>query len=183
MLYRYRSPGASRVLSPPPQLSGAFPLHRPACSAAPRRPPLLPLTPPLPWAPPPRRARPGDTGKDPRLNSIGDVKSWQRKRAKGQLAIQALVANLMETYLGRVVVTRPPYAQPPEEALRRLAADFPFSLTPDQETAIADINEDLSREEPMDRLVRRSAAGCTLARARVRAVRAEPGSAEGRVEA
>lgn len=95
----------------------------------------------------------GDPGKDPRLNSIGDVKTWQRKKARGQLAIQALVANLMETYLGRVVVTREPYAEPPAEATAKLDTDFKYTLTPDQQTAITDVMDDMSRTEPMDRLV------------------------------
>lgn len=100
-----------------------------------------------------RYRSPGDAGKEPRLNSIGDVKTWQRKKAKGQLAIQGLVANLMDTYLGRVVVTREVYSEPAAAARERLSADFKYQLTADQASAVADVDEDMSREEPMDRLV------------------------------
>ena len=57
-------------------------------------------------------------------------------------------------YLQRLQCQRPPYTPPPEDVYEKFDEMFPFQLTPDQDTAIADCYEDLSsRDTPMDRIV------------------------------
>src|SRR5690606_39693397 len=41
----------------------------------------------------------------------------------------------------------------PKEAYRAFAAGFPFEETPDQQVAIQSVFEDMTSEQPMDRLV------------------------------
>lgn len=100
-----------------------------------------------------RYRTPGEGGKDPKLNSLSDARAWQRRKARGRMAIQSLVNNLMDVYLERVMITRPPYPEVPQDAGQRLEDGFPYDLTPDQVTAIADVYEDMSRDTPTDRLI------------------------------
>jgi superfamily II DNA or RNA helicase len=101
-----------------------------------------------------RYRMPGETrGKAVRLCSLHDPTTWQRRQAKGRLAIAKLVNTLMDVYLERVMVTRPSYADVAAADAATFAGGFAYPLTADQTAAVEDIYADMSRDTPMDRLV------------------------------
>jgi transcription-repair coupling factor (superfamily II helicase) len=55
------------------------------------------------------------------------------------LSIQGIVSNLMDTYLERVMISRPTYPPLTAEAEARIAAGFPYALTADQQAAVDDV--------------------------------------------
>jgi transcription-repair coupling factor (superfamily II helicase) len=101
-----------------------------------------------------RYRMPGETrGKAVRLCSLHDPTTWQRRQAKGRLAIAKLVNTLMDVYLERVMITRPAYDDVAEARAATFAGGFAYPLTADQAAAVEDIYADMSRDTPMDRLV------------------------------
>lgn len=101
-----------------------------------------------------RYASPGAQVKPPRLSKLYDkLGSWEAKEAQMQKQIRDLVVHQMCVYLQRLQCVRAPYklSSPEEEA--KFAEGFRFELTPDQKMAIEDINEDMTRDTPMDRIV------------------------------
>ena len=101
-----------------------------------------------------RYASPGAQVKPPRLSKLYDkLGSWEAKEAQMQKQIRDLVVHQMCVYLQRLQCVRAPYriSKPDEEA--KFAEGFRFELTPDQKMAIEDINEDMTRDTPMDRII------------------------------
>ena len=101
-----------------------------------------------------RYASPGAQVKAPRLSKLYDkLGSWEAKEAQMQKQIRDLVVHQMCVYLQRLQCVRAPYriSKPDEEA--KFAEGFRFELTPDQKMAIEDINEDMTRDTPMDRII------------------------------
>ena len=78
--------------------------------------------------------------------------TWQARR-------EAVGAELAETSRALVAAARArqrrraPVIEPPTAPFERFAARFPYTETPDQAQAIADVLEDLGAGHPMDRLV------------------------------
>ncbi|CAD6253711.1 unnamed protein product [Miscanthus lutarioriparius] len=86
------------------------------------------------------------------LSKLNDPSTWEKRRLKGKLAVQKMVVNLMELYLQRMRLGRPPYPKP--ASMDDFAAEFPYEPTPDQCQAFIDVEKDLTeRETPMDRLI------------------------------
>ena len=64
------------------------------------------------------------------MSKLNDPSTWERRRLKGKLAVQKMVVNLMELYLQRMRLGRPPYPKP--ASMDDFAAEFPYEPTPDQ---------------------------------------------------
>jgi len=100
-----------------------------------------------------RFCSPGALVKAPKLNKLHDKKSWEEREQKTEATIRRLVVNQMVVYLQRLQCVREPYDLPDPTLSKQFADSFPYTLTPDQTTAIEDIGKDLQQDSPMDRLV------------------------------
>ncbi|KAJ4830137.1 hypothetical protein Tsubulata_037900, partial [Turnera subulata] len=99
-----------------------------------------------------RYTLPDEKKKTPGLSKLRDTSVWEKRKAKGKVAIQKMVVDLMELYLHRLRQKRPPYPKSPDMA--GFAALFPHEPTPDQKQAFMDVEKDLTEKEtPMDRLI------------------------------
>ncbi|KAF3334424.1 Transcription-repair-coupling factor [Carex littledalei] len=95
---------------------------------------------------------PNETKKPRTLSKLSDPAAWEKRRTKGKIAVQKMVVNLMELYLHRLKLKRPPYPKAPE--MEQFCAYFPYEPTPDQKQAFIDVEKDLTeRTTPMDRLI------------------------------
>jgi transcription-repair coupling factor (superfamily II helicase) len=91
----------------------------------------------------------GSGGKAP-LDKLGG-KGFQKRKEQVQEALFDLAAELLEVQSKRALVQRPPY---PVEAMERDFLDaFAFRDTPDQARAWSEIQSDLEKPSPMDRLL------------------------------
>ena len=77
---------------------------------------------------------------------------WQKAKAKAKNQIRDVAADLLTVYAKRAA--RQGHAFTLDQHQYQLfSEDFPFQETPDQLAAIADIQSDLQRSQPMDRLI------------------------------
>ncbi len=91
----------------------------------------------------------GSGGKAP-LDKLGG-KGFQKRKEQVQEALFDLAAELLDVQSRRALVQRPPY---PQEAMERDFLDaFPFRDTADQARAWTEIQGDLQKATPMDRLL------------------------------
>lgn len=88
---------------------------------------------------------------EPRISRLGSA-LWQKTKKKIREETEKMAKELLEIYAKREIATRPPYL-PEEEIQKEIAGSFRYLETPDQAQAIQDINKDLEKEEPMDRIV------------------------------
>ncbi len=87
----------------------------------------------------------------PRLDQLGGT-SWARTQERVKSGMRRLASDLLRLAAERQLATAP--AIPPAGDLQaQFEAAFEYEETPDQETAAAAIQEDLSRSRPMDRLL------------------------------
>jgi transcription-repair coupling factor (superfamily II helicase) len=91
----------------------------------------------------------GSGGKAP-LDKLGG-KGFQRRKEQVEEALFDLAAELLEVQSKRALVQRPPY--PPEPLERDFLDTFPFRDTVDQARAWSEIQADLEKPAPMDRLL------------------------------
>ncbi len=84
------------------------------------------------------------------LDKLGG-KGFQRRKEQVQEALFDLAAELLEVQSARALVKRPPYVQ--DELERDFLDAFPFRDTPDQARAWTEIQADLAKDAPMDRLL------------------------------
>jgi transcription-repair coupling factor (superfamily II helicase) len=91
----------------------------------------------------------GSGGKAP-LDKLGG-KGFQKRKEQVQEALFDLAAELLEVQSQRALVQRPPYPQEPLE--RDFLDAFPFRDTEDQVRAWTEIQADLAKPTPMDRLL------------------------------
>jgi len=90
-------------------------------------------------------------GETPTLSKMGGA-DWQRTRARARAAAGEIAQELVQLY--RVRASVPGHAFPPDTPWQReLEAGFPYTETPDQLRAIADVKGDMESDRPMDRLV------------------------------
>jgi len=90
-------------------------------------------------------------GDTPSLSRLGGGE-WQRTKAKVRSAVREIAEELVALYRARV--SSPGHAFPPDSPWQReLEEAFPYTETPDQARAIADVKADMERDTPMDRLV------------------------------
>jgi len=85
------------------------------------------------------------------LHRLGTEK-WSIAKQKALEKIRDTAAELLEIYAKREARTGFKYPHPGEE-YRAFCASFPFEETPDQQTAIEAVRKDMTRDQPMDRLV------------------------------
>ena len=85
------------------------------------------------------------------LHKLGSDQ-WDKARRKAMRRIRDVAADLLDLYARRAARTGQSFAL--EEAeYREFATGFPFELTPDQETAIDAVINDMTSMQSMDRLV------------------------------
>ena len=85
------------------------------------------------------------------LNKLGS-ESWQKAKRKAAEQIRDVAAELLNVYAKRQA--KQGFAHLLEkDAYSKFCAGFPFEETPDQETAITAVRQDMLSNQPMDRLV------------------------------
>ena len=93
----------------------------------------------------------GAEDKEPRLDRLGGS-TWVKKKRKVKVEVRKLAEELLQLYAQRAALEG--HAFPSGDAmLTEFEATFPFTETPDQEQAIADVLGDMASPRPMDRLV------------------------------
>jgi transcription-repair coupling factor (superfamily II helicase) len=93
----------------------------------------------------------GADGSAPALSKLGG-KAWQTLKSRARESVRDLAGDLIQLYAERQTREGVAYDLS-HEWLPRLEASFPYRETPDQETAIEAVKEDLETPRPMDRLV------------------------------
>lgn len=91
-----------------------------------------------------------DTDDAP-LHRLGSGQ-WEKARRRAAEKARDVAAELLDIYARREAQQGEAH-QIPEAEYHRFAAQFPFEETPDQETAIHAVVEDLQQQRPMDRVV------------------------------
>lgn len=93
------------------------------------------------------------TGKDgikPKLNKLG-TSNWAKTKKYISDKVKDISANLILLYKKRLELKKKPYKDYPEEDV--FGSEFRHSLTADQEKCLVEINNDLHKDTPMDRLL------------------------------
>ena len=85
------------------------------------------------------------------LHKLGS-EVWQRAKRKAAEQIRDVAAELLDIYAKRKAREGFAYSNP-KDAYELFSAGFPFEETPDQETAIHAVRDDMLSSQPMDRLV------------------------------
>jgi transcription-repair coupling factor (superfamily II helicase) len=93
----------------------------------------------------------GADAKAPALSKLGG-KAWQLLKNRARASVRELAGELLALYAQRQRAPGVAYDLS-DDMLERLEADFPYRETPDQQTAIEAVKEDLEAPRPMDRLV------------------------------
>jgi transcription-repair coupling factor (superfamily II helicase) len=93
------------------------------------------------------------SGKDaaPQLTRLGGP-GWEKLKKKTKKAITDMAADLIKLYAGRKAKAGFSFGED-TVWLKQLEASFVYEETPDQLKAIYDVKNDMTGEEPMDRLV------------------------------
>ncbi len=93
----------------------------------------------------------GPDGSAPRVTRLHSA-DWSRVTSRARANAKKLAFDLVDLYARRSQATGHAFAKDtPEQAA--MEASFPFALTGDQESAIADIKADMEEPRPMDRLL------------------------------
>ena len=93
----------------------------------------------------------GGEDKAPQLNSLNSG-AWDRQKKKVRDSLKKLAFDLVQLYAARQ--QEPGFSFAPDTPWQRQFEDaFPYELTPDQQTAVADIKADMERPVNMDRLL------------------------------
>ena len=93
------------------------------------------------------------TGKDgvkPKLNKLGST-NWEKTKKYISEKVKDISRELILLYKKRLELKKKPYKDYPEEVV--FASEFKYNLTPDQKKAVVEINNDLKKDNPMDRLL------------------------------
>src|SRR5712691_11723659 len=90
-------------------------------------------------------------GHQPALDRLGGI-GWQKTKAKAKRAMRDMADELLRLYAERKLVQG--HAFPSDAPWQReFEEGFEYTLTPDQETAIEDVEHDMETPTPMDRLL------------------------------
>ena len=93
----------------------------------------------------------GPDGSSPRLTRLNTA-DWSRATGKARKSAKKLAFDLVDLYTRRASVAG--HAFGPDTADQvQMEEDFPYDLTPDQASAVADIKADMEAARPMDRLL------------------------------
>jgi transcription-repair coupling factor (superfamily II helicase) len=87
---------------------------------------------------------------EPKISRLGSL-VWIKTKKKVKEEAEKFARELLEIYAKREILTRPPYLK--SEMVKYLKENFSFEETPDQKKAIEDIEKDLEKEKPMDRII------------------------------
>ncbi len=90
-------------------------------------------------------------GSRPALDRLGGT-SWERAKGKVKKAMRDMAEELLKLYAARKAVAGHAFG-PDTHWQEEFEAAFPYELTPDQVTALADIKRDMESSMPMDRLL------------------------------
>jgi transcription-repair coupling factor (superfamily II helicase) len=90
-------------------------------------------------------------GDTPALHRMGGAE-WARTKARVRAAVREIAEELVALYRARVASSGHPFS-PDTPWQAELEEAFPYTETPDQARAIADVKADMERDVPMDRLV------------------------------
>lgn len=88
---------------------------------------------------------------EPKISRLGSP-LWQRTKRKVKKEAEKLAKELLQIAVAREVTLRPPY-QPKDLISSEIESSFKYEETPDQVKALEDIEEDLKKERPMDRVI------------------------------
>lgn len=92
-----------------------------------------------------------DTGAKPNMDRLGGL-NWQKTKTRVKKAMRDMAEELLKLYAERKLAHRTPFTE--DTPWQQEFEDaFEFQLTADQESAVADIKNDLHSESPMDRLL------------------------------
>jgi transcription-repair coupling factor (superfamily II helicase) len=90
-------------------------------------------------------------GHQPALDKLGGI-GWLKTKAKAKRAMRDMADELLRLYAERKLVQG--HSFPPDAPWQReFEEGFEYTLTPDQETAIEDVKNDMEAATPMDRLL------------------------------
>lgn len=90
-------------------------------------------------------------GNQPTLDRLGGL-GWLKTKAKAKRAMRDMADELLRLYAERKLVEG--HAFPTDAPWQReFEEGFEYTLTPDQETAIEDVKQDMQTPTPMDRLL------------------------------
>ena len=90
-------------------------------------------------------------GVVPKLHSLGSSE-WKKTKARIKDNVRDIAERLLELYREREADIAHAFKADDEEQ-RDFEKRFPYTLTPDQAKAVAEIKENLQRTKPMDRLL------------------------------
>ncbi len=88
---------------------------------------------------------------EPKLDKLGGI-AWAKTKAKAKRAMRDMAEELLKLYAERKLAQRKPFSAD-SHWQEEFEASFPYELTPDQVTAVADTKKDMEGEMPMDRLL------------------------------
>jgi len=88
---------------------------------------------------------------DPKVSRLGSL-TWQKIKGKIKEEVEKFAKELLSLYAQKESVQRPAYSADNELEFQ-LRAGFAYEETPDQLQAVEDIEKDLAKTKPMDRIV------------------------------
>ena len=92
----------------------------------------------------------GKDGVNVKLNKLGST-NWEKTKRYIKDKVKDISRELILLYKKRLELKKAPYKDYPEEDV--FGSEFKYTLTKDQEKSILEINSDLKRNIPMDRLL------------------------------
>lgn len=93
----------------------------------------------------------GGEGSEVALDKLG-TEQWTKTKAKAEKAIAELAAELLNIQARRKLIPVEPFLAESND-YHQFEMEFPFDETPDQLKTIGEVNSDLSKNYPMDRLL------------------------------
>jgi transcription-repair coupling factor (superfamily II helicase) len=93
----------------------------------------------------------GLTDQEPKLDSLGSQR-WQATKKKVTEAVWKIAQELLDIYAQRAMRQGHRFS-PPGDLYRQLEESFPYDETSGQAKAIDDVIDDLTHDQPMDRLI------------------------------
>ncbi|BCL63278.1 hypothetical protein DGMP_39710 [Desulfomarina profundi] len=93
----------------------------------------------------------GLSDKQPKIDKLGS-QSWKTTKSKIKEEVWKVAQELLDIYALREIRKGRQFS-PPGHLFQELEESFPFEETPGQQKAIDDVLDDLTSENPMDRLV------------------------------
>jgi transcription-repair coupling factor (superfamily II helicase) len=88
---------------------------------------------------------------EPKLDKLGGI-AWAKTKAKAKRAMRDMAEELLKLYAERKLAARKPFSAD-SHWQAEFEASFPYELTPDQVTAVADVKKSMEEPTPMDRLL------------------------------